>query len=157
MKKFIVLALSGAMLFASVQKSHAPIGPFGICIILGATAAGVGACIYVCSCGPKFYCVSDPEQGEVQWCATVTLRDIRINGWQKNGGPWKKHEDCMVNCTNKVPLAMAYANTIHIETSTDLVNWTEAPGSPFPGDPECFDWEGPEITDTRRFYRVYYQ
>jgi len=153
MKKFISIILGASLLAAPIQSSRAQLAP-AICIIV-VVSAGTAAVIWIMTCGPKYYCVYDHESNH-QWCRTLARGEAQSEGWTIISGPYKDAELCNTNCpvkglTNSI--ASSISTTIHVEKSTNLVDWAEC--AAFTADPECFEWSEP-MSQTLCYYRVRY-
>jgi hypothetical protein len=141
-----------ALLLFPVEQSRAQAAP-AFCIAITAVLVAGAVVVYVQSCAPKYYCVTDPEQSAYQWCAPTTKRECAINGWKINAGPFRKHGDCAAACTNTLPM-IETGVLLSIERSTNLVDWEIA--AQFVGDPECFEWSETNALPYAAFYRARY-
>lgn len=155
MKKFTTILLIGALTLMPWQRPRAQAVPIFCVAIVVVMVAGC-AVVYVHSCGPKYYCVWDPEV-ELQWCTSTTRKEAAVAGWQIKAGPFKTNEACDPVChpTNIIfPHIEGEAN-MTIEKSTNLVNWAQC--AAFVGDPECFEWSETNALSGACFYRVSYR
>ena len=157
MKQFIIAGLCAALVSAPIQETRSQSTPALICLMIGAVMVGGCMVVYVNTCGPKYYCVTDPDNPGWQWCCPTTKRECQINGWTINHGPFKKHGDCAPVCTNTIGNLFELESpvTIRIESSTNLIQWTECVS--FTGDPECFDVAITNQPVTGCFYRAFYR
>ena len=158
MKKFTTILLIGALTVVPWQRPRAQVGPVVLCVAIVVVVAAGAAVVYVSSCGsPKYYCVSDPEQGNYQWCTATSRKDAALEGLKIMSGPYKKVDDCNLVCTNfvKGPEVSALTANIFIEKSTNLVNWVEC--AAITAEPDCFEWADTNAMTSACFYRVRYQ
>jgi len=142
--------LLGAALVAMPIQSRSQLLP-AICIVI-VVGTGTAAVIWIMSCGPKYYCVYDPEVDQ-QWCRAMSKADRQLDNLKVVSGPYKDASRCNIPCSKMPTNSFSPPIMIHIQKSTNLVNWIEC--ASFEADPECFEWSD-KISASSCYYRVWY-
>lgn len=101
----------------------------GVCLIIFAVVVGGMVVVTVKSCGPKWYCLHDPE-ANTTWSQQTTTRAAAINGYKIVGGPYDTETVCRSSCKDnnddphKPQGLVALQNLeIYLQKSTNLVDW----------------------------------
>lgn len=133
------------------------------CIVLAVGMTAGVAVVYIKVCEPKYYCVTNRDQPypmgkkwvkQLKYRGQASAEDLLVLG-----GPWTDYELAVMTChtnTNTVSISMDLAGDglVHIERSTNLVNWQEV--GAVPGDENGFEyWEtNAALSGQAFFYRA---
>ena len=149
--KTITAILCAVLVALPIQRPQAQLAP-AVCIVLFAAAAVGGVCVMISNCRPKYYCCQDSETGQ-HWCRVLTRGEAAAADLKVLSGPYNDASLCNTACSNTVAtVAGLYGTIIHIEKSTNLVNWIEA--AAFDGNPNDFYWSETNKIQSAFFYRV---
>jgi hypothetical protein len=143
MKKLITLVLCAVLFMAPIEEAKAPTLA-AVCLVLIAVGAVVGVAVIVRSCRPRYYCVSDDETGQ-QWCRLMDKGDLIRPTLRILSGPYKDAKKCELICaTNVVAEIDPEMFTLHLEKSTNLVDWVECAQLQTDG---AFEWSETNTVD----------
>jgi len=152
MKIITTLICMGILAFP-INRPRAQLAPAILCIAI--VGVGIGAAVYIGTCGPKYYCVKSEDGEGAAFCITLGHKSQGISeGVKVLSGPWKDAMICGNICaTNNAPQTLL-ARVIHIETSTNLITWVEC--ASFTSDPECWEWQVVNL-ENLAFYRARFE
>ena len=169
MKTLITFIVILSLIAMPVQESKGSIVA-GICLIAVVTVMVGGVVVTVKQCKPKFFCIWDMmDISKGYWVQSVTRRELIANDWAVASGPYETVTAAKANCPppTNAPVSLTssmvvggggvagYAPAyIHIEKSTNLVDWVEV--ATFIDDPTNFSWSCTNsIAEPTAFYRAW--
>ena len=169
-KRVITGALCLALVAIPIESPKANIIA-GICLMGITVIVAGGVVIMIKQCKPKYYCLwdmMDPAKGH--WIGTATRSELIANDWAVASGPYNTVAEAGVHCpppTNAPSIKVSnvvsggvgtYSYTpswIHIEESTNLVDWVEV--AMFADDPTNFSWSKTNSSSIPcAYYRAWY-
>jgi hypothetical protein len=127
------------------------------CVVVFAGAMAIGTAVVIRNCKPKYYCMKDSEG--THFIGTATKKERQINGWVVVSGPYDTPDAGTNNCpppaTNSVAFSESIESIIHIQESTNLVDWVTL--ASFQDDPGNFSYQHTNTTSSKAFYRAMIQ
>jgi len=158
MKTLTTLVLMIALIVAPIRESRASVVA-GVCLIIIVAVVATGVSVKVKACGPKWYCV---EKDGSKFSAPMTRREIAMNEWVVLCGPYDTRAKLLDACTpcyesSTAPQQsnLSFPVTVHIETSTNLINWTEIASQEV--DPDNFEFDFTNsVSQATCYYRAWF-